>query len=422
MLRKAITRTLFTGFDLLQGGGLSRYYQQVSYFNASKAGNKSDDYVIHEPLKAYLQNWGFGNILECLPLMTKQDVISWTEKVAPQDIYSWAYTGGSYGEPLRVPYSKQRNLVRTATFKFFNEQAGYHIGDSFALIRAKDKSALLKFLRNETIIIPHNAFWRNIVQIHRQLVRNKVKVLIGYPSVLYELATFYRVNPLLLAELSVESMISASEMLEDEKRQQIFEVFQCPFVDRYSNEEVGLIAQQRQFGGEYFVNRFGVVVEVLDPDTLQATSVGEVGRVVVSDYLNDLVPMIRYDTGDLAVVSEYDQFGLKSISKIIGRVAETLYDTSGNPISSLALGPCIYKPFSRAAYSYQFQLAQVADKAYELRIKAGEVDVKLSVLDEIKSALGNILGETMQLAISFVADIPAQPSGKRPVYKNEMTS
>ena len=131
-------------------------------------------------LNTYLIKWGFNPVLEKNPLMGRHEILEWTKKVDESKIKSWAYTGGSYGEPLRIPYSKKRDLIRTATFKYYNEIGGYKLGDPFLLIRAKDKSPLIKFLRNENIFIPKDISETRIRSLIDELKKKKIKFVWVY--------------------------------------------------------------------------------------------------------------------------------------------------------------------------------------------------------------------------------------------------
>lgn len=413
MLKKLITTTLYTVYNIATGNRLGNLYKEVKRVNSSHLPiNKAS-------LSAYLLRWGFDPVIENNPLMTKTDVKKWLLKVKESDIKSWAYTGGSYGEPLRVPYSKMRNLVRTATFRFYNEMGGYSLGDPFLLIRAKKRAAIMKYVRNETIFIPNDISENKMKEFVATLSSNKVKLILGYPSVIYELALYLQKNPSERKKLKVTSLISASEPLEDYKRKIIHDTMQVSFVDRYSNEEVGLIAQQEVFGQEYFVNKFGVYVEVVNAETNQPVKEGETGKVVVTDIYNDLLPIVRYDTGDLATVHKYKDGQLLSIKGVEGRVTEQIIATNGNPISPLMLGPYVYKPLSEAGHVFQYQFAQTGATTYELRLKAKEGQLPDALLNKMQMGLLSVLGDGAVLEIKLLDDIKPQPSGKRPVFKNE---
>ncbi|MDZ7693175.1 MAG: hypothetical protein U5K69_18985 [Balneolaceae bacterium] len=414
MIKSIIPKILYNGYNLVTWGELKLFYEKVRHANSTQ------QLFDMQELTGYLEKWGFDGDIENNPLMDKADIKEWTQKVDPDDIHDWAYTGGSYGEPLRVPYSKERRMIRTATFKYFNEAAGYELGDPFYLIRAKNKSAFVKFLRNEHIFIPKNISESRIRDFIGELKSKKIRVLMGYPTVMYELALYLKRNPGEKEGLQIRSLISISEPLEEFKREIIRDVFDCIYIDRYSNEEVGLIAQQKEFGGPYYVNKFGVYVEVVDPETYQPVREGEQGVVVVTDIFNDLIPVIRYNTGDMATVQSYRDGQLLAIQNITGRAAEQILSSTGEPVSPLILGPYIYKPLSKVGPVFQYQFAQTASDRYELRIKSAEEEVPEGVLGEITEGLKSVLGPESEISTVFCDEIRALPSGKRPIYLNEM--
>ncbi|WFM69984.1 AMP-binding protein [Halomonas sp. CKK8] len=416
MANALLPRLLYRGFDLVNKGELGRYYR------AASDRNRQHLPFARAELEAYARRWGFDPVLEHNPLMDKAAIRRWTEKVSPGDVHGWAYTGGSSGEPLRVPYSKQRGLMRTATFTYFNEAAGYQLGDPFFLIRAKSRSPLMKYLRNEHIFLPGDISAPRIREFVEALRDKKIKVLMGYPSVMYEVALYLEQHPSEKEGLQVRSLISISEPLEPVKRDVIHQAFGCAFVDRYSNEEVGLMAQQAAFGGEYYVNKFGVYVEVVDPTTSRPVAEGEQGRVVVTDIGNDLIPIIRYDTGDLATAACYREGQLLTLREVVGRVSEQIVSVAGNSVSPLMLGPYIYKPLLQQGPVYQYQFAQTGAGQYEVRLKAGRQDIADAVIQEIIDGLTQVLGHQAAIKVVFCDDIPPQPSGKRPIYKNEMVT
>jgi phenylacetate-coenzyme A ligase PaaK-like adenylate-forming protein len=129
---------------------------------------------------------------------------------------------------------------------------------------------------------------------------------------------------------------------------------------------------------------------------------------------------VRYDTGDNATVAEYKGNYVYSLSSITGRTAEQLFTASGSPISSLILGPHIYKPLTDTGLNSQFQFAQIDKATYELRLKIAQEQMPTDTVSMIIENLKQVLGTDAQIKLSFVADIAPLPSGKRPIYKNEM--
>lgn len=409
-----LTKSLYSIYNLLQKGKLNRLYEDVKKVN--------DRYETFDKKKIshFLKKWGFNSQLEQNQLMNKKDIIAWSKKVKTVNIHDWAYTGGSYGEPLRVPYSKNRALIRTATFKYFNELGGYKIGDPYVLIRAKEKPTWLKFLRNETIFIPEDISEENLEKLFSFIKKKNITLLLGYPTVMYELVVMASNRPNSLKNHPVKTVITTSESIEMHKRSFINQILECNLIDRYANEEVGLIAQQKEFGGDYYVNKYGIYTEIIDPKSLQPVEEGEIGKVVVTDLTNDLIPVLRYDTGDLAIASKYENGELLSIKKIIGRESEQIFTTNGKPVASLMLGPHIYKPLAKTGDMHTYQFAQLQEDKYELRIKTGPENLSQDYIKMIVSGLRKVLGSDAEIKLKYVDHIAPLPSGKRPIYTNEM--
>ena len=115
-MRNNITKFLYYAYNLRHDGQIEKIYN-----NVKRANSQEGDFFLPIPIKTYLKKWNRTGTLSSQPIMSKKNIIECTVGVSQEKIYSWAYTGGSYGEPLKVPYSLKRNFIRTATFKYFNE-------------------------------------------------------------------------------------------------------------------------------------------------------------------------------------------------------------------------------------------------------------------------------------------------------------
>lgn len=408
-MKKYFIVLMYKIYDLYVGQKLSSYFRLVKDSNDNLSSFQDSD------IKNYLLSYNFNPELEKNPIMTKNEISERLKVLDKNIIHSFAYTGGSYGDPFKIPYSKERTLVRTASFKYFNEIAGYKLGDPFLLIAAKEKPRWLQSIRNENRFVPKCLTEKRIKEIIDLILRKDIKVIIGFPSVIFELAVYVSKNSV---KHGIVSVIFTSEPIDSARSLIIKNAFDCIVIDRYSNEEVGLIAQQREFGGVYYTNRYNVLVEILDEVTLTPVKEGELGKVVVTDLKADLVPIIRYDTGDLAVAHEYKDGQLLSLRGISGRTSEQIFTTDGVPVASLVLGPLIHKPLTESSYYNQYQFAQIGPKNFELRIKSKD-NLPEIILDRIISNLKNVLGIDAIIELKFLEDIIPQKSGKRPIYKNE---
>ena len=414
MINRLLTKALLSGYNLSQRGRLFRLSQAV------RKKNNSREPISQMEVNSYLQKWGYEPDIIKAPSMNKQDIGEHTRKLDADRVYRFFLTGGSTGEPLKIPHSKQRALLRTASILYYNEIGGYRPGDRFLFIRSKPKSELFQLLRNEILFVPDDLSRDKIEKTVKTLISKKVRVLIGYPSVIYEMAAYLEKTPEQRNKHSIRSFISNSEPFDPERAEYIRQVLQCQVIDRYSNEENGVIAQQRAFGGEYLVDRYNLFVEVVDPITLKPVPEGETGKVLVTDIASDLIPMIRYDTGDFATAAEYRNGQLWSLKQIVGRVVDRFYTTSGKPFSPLMLGPYIRLPLTNLGLHVQFQFSQLTTHTYRLQLKTQKTEIPEKNLDEVINGLKTVLGNDARIEVKFVEDIKALPSGKRPLYRNEM--
>ena len=296
----------------------------------------------------------------------------------------------------------------------FNSLAGYSPGDPFVLIAAKESPYWKQWLRGEIRFVPKDLSEERLNILASEMIKNKVSTLIGFSSVALRLANFCKTNRI---EILLRQVIFTSEPVSPETIERVSEVFGCKVIDRYSNEEVGLIAQQQRPFGPYITNGYNILVEILDDDN-QPVATGEQGKVVVTDIASDLVPMIRYETGDLAIAGEYQKGQLFSLSEVSGRVSEQIFTCDGIPFSSLSLSPLIHMNLSSDGFYFPYQFAQTSSKSYQLRIAQGEKIPEARLL-RIKSGLIKVLGPEAEVTIIFPKEIPALPSGKRPIFKNE---
>lgn len=373
-------------------------------------------------LSRYLNKWGYGNLhFTDIKPMTKAIIREYNKKIHDGKVHKIFLTGGSTGEPLKLLYSRRRAVLRTASILYYNKLAGYNIGDRYLFIRSKPKSKLFQVLRNEILFVPNDFSKKRIEELSHTLVDKRVKAIIGYPSVIYEIALFLSDRPEISEKIKITTFISGAEPLDKHVQDLIKSVLKCNIIDRYSNEENGMIAQQQVYGGDLIVDRFNLYVEVVDPVTFKPVKAGEMGKVLVTDIYSDLAPMIRYDTGDFAVVSEYRDGELYSLKTINGRIIDQFVSTKGVKFSPLILGPHIRIPLTELNFQVQFQFIQKSHNEFTLLLKAENDSISTEKLFKVTSGLKKVIGEDSIIDLEFVKDIPALKSGKRPLYRNLMS-
>lgn len=209
-------------------------------------------------------------------------------------------TSGSGGQPFECFHERAKVRRKLADLLYYNSLAGYGVGMRHMLIRATPKPPWKLWLQNEVWVDP--TCWDDSLRasMRRQLLQGGVRVVIGYPSVMADLAAYCREQGDRQDDFLLHSYIATSEVISSVQRDLIREVFGCSVVCRYASEEVGVIGQSGEDCERFELNTAGLVVEVLDEHG-DPVEPGASGRVVVTDPTMRAMPLIRYDLGDVAV-------------------------------------------------------------------------------------------------------------------------
>jgi len=217
----------------------------------------------------------------------------------------------------------------------------------------------------------------------------------------------------------VSGVITQSENLSKNQREVISEAFHCPVHNRYSTEEFGVLGMEYDQESGFEMNCCNYIIEVLDLHKDEPVKEGEIGRVVVTDLHSNAMPLVRYETGDLAIVGSYldnERRWVGNLSELSGRTVQILFNTKGNPLYPLHLDE-IMDPYHSIA---QYQLIQQGQKDYTIKLVLGKkFQERTFDIDKLKAELNQWLGDDALITITYVEYIEQLPSGKRPYIINK---
>lgn len=98
----------------------------------------------------------------------------------------------------------------------------------------------------------------------------------------------------------LKGAVAISETLTPGMKARVESILGTPLFQNYGQNEVGLVAAKCPEGGRYHTHAEQAFVELVDEDGVPVPA-GETGRMLITDFNNYAMPLIRYDTGDLAV-------------------------------------------------------------------------------------------------------------------------
>ena len=228
----------------------------------------------------------------------------------------------------------------------------------------------------------------------------------GYAGSLYQIARVARKYNVRLYQ--PEFVYSAAEMLRDFMRKEIEEQFNVKMYDYYGSRDVGAIAGECSMGRRH-VFIMNNLVEILD-DTGCPVGDGEEGKIIITNLHNYSMPMIRYDIGDVGVMSA-DGCGCGSSLPVLERLTGRITDHFRLRDGRLIHGEFFTHLFYFRDWVEQFQIDQL-DYDY-LRISVvPNLTIDEHDRDVISENIRTVMGKECKLEWLCVDKIKTTPQGK----------
>ncbi|MEJ2704244.1 MAG: hypothetical protein P8Z79_17550, partial [Sedimentisphaerales bacterium] len=162
----------------------------------------------------------------------------------------------------------------------------------------------------------------------------------AYPSALKVFCQALKDPERLGTATKFRAVLVTSEILPEADRDFFAEFFDAPVVSCYGHSEYVLHGGYLPGSIEYHFFPFYGYLELLDDNDNPVTQVGRVGRIVGTSFDNYVMPFLRYDTGDLGVLSSDAKTGSGRnwpvLKRIEGRTQDIIYLSDGSPVTLTA--------------------------------------------------------------------------------------
>jgi phenylacetate-CoA ligase len=333
-----------------------------------------------------------------------------TAEILPQGekLYGYTSSSGTTGRPKKVLSTFKNNLMFSILSQRNYRIAGFNPLGKLATIRWNHSIPRLKndklnpdgeTFRLNSWQYPGQFFYTGIQvffndtnPVEKQLewlYQQQPNYLISYAGTLEYLAfTNYQNNKI----ESLKSALAISEILTDSMATKFKSSFHIPITQNYGLNEIGIVGMQCS-AKRYHVYTEHCLVEIINEEG-KSCQHGEQGRIIITGLNNFAMPLIRYDTDDLAIaLTDPCPCGrtLPSFGKIIGRYRRyinlpentlTYYGEIEDIISRI--------PISLISNLRQYQLHQYANNTFELR---------LVIVDNLPEEFYQIINQTWQKII-----------------------
>lgn len=355
------------------------------------------------------------NDLEKLPVLDK---ITVREKFADLRSRAWPLkqcvtnqTGGTTGTALKLLSDPANEPWQWAVWWRHRQRFGLDVNDSYINFAGRYVVPLSNmkppvWRRNlplhQTYVSVHHLTQQNLPALVDYLQHRKVDYYSGYPSGIYVLASYLRDHSIRL-NYPPRITSTGAETLLPHQRQLIEEALNTEICDQYgASEHCGNVSECEKHS--YHIDMEFGIVEFLPipglPDRFR--------KIVCTGLKNRAMPLIRYDIGDVAELSDMPcSCGRESptIRSIDGRVESYIITPDGRQLGRLDF---LFKNTPQIA---EAQIIQ--EDINEVCVKVIPASGYSSETEHILTAdMRSYLGDQIAIRIIRVNEIPREKNGK----------
>jgi len=278
--------------------------------------------------------------LAALPLTAKGDIQDdpegFVSEAAPPARRLTHTTSGSTGTPLTIVSVEATHTAESVVmFRGFS-WSGYRSFDRIAVCVGKVTGEILgpshapyARYRERFEFSPHHLDTRGCDAYLDQLVEFQPRFLRTYPSIAELLGQRMLERGIRLR--SLDGVWTQSEVLSDTDRKFIEETWDAPIFDFYGMQEKCIAMSECEHRRLHLHSEFGALELVPD----EATGMSQ---IVATGFHNPAMPLLRYQTRDLAVADDRPcpcGRGLPTVARIVGRVEDSLYASDGRLVMEM---------------------------------------------------------------------------------------
>ncbi|MDO5980426.1 CoF synthetase [Flavivirga spongiicola] len=323
-------------------------------------------------------------------------------------------TSGSTGVPFFLFQDENKRNRNRADAIHFLKCCNFEIGNRLfylvAQLEHNQKSKFIPWVQNVNPVDVSKLTDEKITEFLDMISKdqNPNKAILGHVSAFETIIQFLEKKNRKVDNIKLNSIIANSEYLSPQTKSTLNKYFNTHALSRYSSEEIGIMAHQTIDSPKNFViNHASYHIEVLNFENDNPVKPGELGRIVVTDLFNYAMPMIRYDTGDVAELITHDN-GNMQFKQIEGRKMDLIYNSQGQIVSSFLANTKLYKYY---ALLKQYQFIQQGKKEYEIKLnlQGDTFPYENDLIEDVKKDFG----KDANVTITYVDEIPPLASGKR---------
>ncbi|MCD4679465.1 MAG: hypothetical protein K8S00_03665 [Bacteroidales bacterium] len=315
-------------------------------------------------------------------------------------------TSGSTGEPFKIAYNKTEDFTNQARHYWSLKQYGYKPWKKVLIVTRYEPEAMyhyekdIKPFRLIQKVFPF--FQRQIVSVYEPIEQIVEKIRIAKPYILWSTPSMLQIIAYKMKEKGVRFEIPyicfTSETVFEKQAQLFYDILGKNLVNYYGLMESPTIGFDINMQQKFHLFPNSAMFEFIDHrhenGQLLATP-------VLTNLINYTMPIIKYNTTDIAFVEDDPDFGIKYLGKFIGRLDDVFDFPDGTKFAHHHA----HEMFMDFHECQHFKFVQYPDKTIRLQLKVDSKADKKSVYDKAMLRWKKRYS-TKELKIEFVEEFP----------------
>jgi phenylacetate-CoA ligase len=255
---------------------------------------------------------------------------------------------------------------------------------------------------------------KNLGDLCHKMKAINAEFIFGYPGALELLADSILQWGI---ELTFQGVVTGWEILTDLARSKLEKAFDAKVYDWYGLSFPGAAMGQCHYCDGYHLFSEQGILEIVNSKGEPISKEGETGRIIITNFSNRAFPLIRYDTGDLAVYSGEEcrcGRGLPSpATRIVGRSRDMLTGHDGRYLEP-SIFHAVFSGLGIAAAD--FRLVQTGRDNFSVTLVQGPRG-RDEVVDQLRKMLTEIIGGRPSIEIDIAERIRSEDGKTKSVER-----
>jgi phenylacetate-coenzyme A ligase PaaK-like adenylate-forming protein len=368
--------------------------------------------------------------LSDLPILSKEQLRRGFAEMLAQDVkrkVARKFTSGSSGSPICVVRDSAQHQWHLASkrraYEWYdcrlNQRAVVFVGGTPSRLRC-----LLRKLNDLIVgrlrVSAYDQTPEYFDRVAEKIKKRNYRVVAGYPSAISSFCKYCHRKGVDLTSSNIRLIVPTAEMLHDDQRELMQEVFGAPVMNEYGCIETGSVAFSCKYGTMHVMNDV-MMVEVLD-DAGLACAEGEIGRITITPLMGKAMPLLRYQNGDMGSLARKEckcgfQNGMPVLEKIVGREIDYIVKPNGDRMHASIISHAAKIAMQNGCVD-EYQVAQTDQYRLEIRYVSRD-DLGGDFIANLASILQNSIGDGVRVECRRVENIDRFGSGKFKYFVNE---